>query len=289
MRTRYLGSLICAIFLVLGQAGWAATGVVDESLGDCDFMVEAIGMPIVKGSDRAYTLVCREGHVLAYSDAQKTPIWVVERLSRERFVGGAQRASNWRADPDLPADIRAVDADYDAASSRKKRKFDRGHMAPAASMKWDDEAMRESFFLSNAAPQHGHLMNRHVWADLEFMVRDWTCDRGELYVITGPIYDSDSPETIGGNKIAVPTAFYKVAYEPRQRRAVALILPNEAVDSRKRDTADVLAEYVKPLSEVEKRTGVLLFDALDARDRNRIRRTAPALWGVANGCKLPRN
>jgi endonuclease G len=134
----------------------------------------------------------------------------------------------------------------------------------------------------------GHLLNRHIWADLEFMVRDWTCDRGELYVITGPIYDTDSPETIGDNKVAVPSAFYKVAYEPTQRRAIALSMPNEALDSRKRDTSEVLGEYVKAVAEVEKRAGIRLFDGLEARDRNRIRRTTATLWNVAGDCRLSR-
>lgn len=266
-----------------------ATGIVDESLGDCGSMVEAIGTPVVKGSGRTFTLVCRQGHVLAHNETYKTPIWVVERLAKSRFVGSAQRARKWKSDPDLQDDGRpvAADADYSTTSKKKGRVYDRGHMAPAASMKWDADAMRESFYLSNAAPQQGVHFNQHIWAELEFLIRDWTCDRGELYVISGPIYDTTAPDTVGDG-VAVPTAFFKVAYEPVQRRAIAIIMPNEEIDKGGLDTATVIGGYVVPLSDVERRAGIRLFDALPARDRTRILRTKHPIWGVVNGCGLRR-
>jgi endonuclease G, mitochondrial len=290
MRSRWPLRRLASLLALGVPLSIGATGLVDEDLGDCASMVEAMGAPIVKGSGRAFTLVCREGHVLAYSDDYKTPIWVVERLTRKRFNGAVPRASGWRSGPDLVNSGHevAVDSDYAAASKKEHRKFDRGHMAPAASMKWDAEAMKESFYLSNAAPQQGHLLNRHIWADLEFMVRDWTCDRGELYVITGPLYEADQPDTIGDDKVAVPSGFYKVAFEPVQKRAIAFILPNQEVDSKGKDTAVVLSGYIKTVGEVERSAGIRLFDDLDARDRSRIQRTKPAMWGVRTGCKLPR-
>jgi len=285
-----LASILLGSLAVVSSA-LADGGIVDDSLGDCADMVKAIGAPIVKGDGRNFTLVCRAGHVLAHNDDYKTPIWVVERLRRERFAGAAQRAAKWKSDPDLVAAgvPAAADGDYKGTTSKRKhRAYDRGHMAPAASMKWDADAMRESFYLSNATPQQGHLLNQHIWAELEFLVRDWTCDRGELYVITGPIYDSDRPDTLGANEVAVPTAFYKIAFEPRQRRAITFILPNEEVDSRKKNPSDVLSGYIVPASEVESRAGLRLFDALDARTRKRLLQTTAPMWGVVDGCRLPR-
>jgi len=287
---RRTAAFVVAVMLVSTSH---ATGIVDEDLGECAPMVEAMGVPVVKGSGRTFSLVCREGHVLAHNDDYKTPIWVVERLKRARFVGNADRNAlgRWKEDPDLESDGRPVAADSDykgTLSKHEKRKFDRGHMAPAASMKWDAQAMRESFYLSNATPQQGVHLNQHIWADLEFLVRDWTCDRGELYVITGPIYDTDSPDTLGAGKVAVPDAFYKVAFEPKQLRVIAFILPNAEVDSKGKDPADVLGDYIWPVAEVERRAGIRLFDALDTRDRARLRRNKAPMWGVMNGCKLPR-
>lgn len=115
-------------------------------------------------------------------------------------------------------------------------------------------------------------------------MRDWTCDRKDLYVVTGPIYDDDDPDTIGSNDVAVPSAFYKLAFEPRQTRAIAFILPNDQVPRRKRAVADVLADFVVTPGEVEKRAGIRLFTALAPRDRRRLLGSASPVWGVVKGC-----
>ena len=56
-------------------------------------------------------------------------------------------------------------------------------------MKWSVEAMRESFFMTNMAPQVGNSFNRHIWKSLEQRMRRWACERGVLYVVTGPLYE----------------------------------------------------------------------------------------------------
>ena len=50
--------------------------------------------------------------------------------------------------------------------------YDKGHMAPAADMKWSPEAMKESFYFSNMCPQHPQL-NRRGWKNLEEKIRNW--------------------------------------------------------------------------------------------------------------------
>jgi endonuclease G len=102
-------------------------------------------------------------------------------LTKKKMEGTLPRSNDFRADPDLPPGERAELQDYRGSG------YDRGHMAPAASMKWDARAMSESFLLSNMAPQVGPGFNRGIWATLEDKVRQWTQERGELYVVAGPI------------------------------------------------------------------------------------------------------
>src|SRR5581483_4070948 len=164
-----------------------------------------------------------------HNDEHKTPDWAIEKLTPNRFTGPGDRTelgNPFTPDPDLPKGKRAELSDYRGSG------FDRGHMAPAASMKFSKEATEQSFYLSNMAPQVGQGLNRDIWADLEALTRTWTCGRGQLIVMTGPIYDDDRPKTIGDDKVAVPTAFYKIAYDSDRKRVIAFILPNKKVDKQ---------------------------------------------------------
>lgn len=259
-----------------------------EPPSDCKFTVSATGMPEVKSDEMTYQILCRDGYLLAHDPDYKTPIWVAEHLTASRMSGPHKRKDNFAEDPTLAADgiPRATPDDYKKTKSkREKRAFDRGHMAPAASMKWSEEAMTQSFYMSNMAPQQGLNFNRSIWADLERLTRDWACDRQELYVFTGPIYETEDPDVLGPGEVAVPTAFYKIAYEPRQKRTIAFILPNQEIKKKGRDYTTVLGEYIRPLSEVEDLTGVRFLTNLSRRDRNINLRAQPALWGVTHGCK----
>jgi endonuclease G len=54
--------------------------------------------------------------------------------------------------------------------------------------------------------------------------------QGDVFVFTGPIFDPDY-ETIGRNKIWVPTRLFKLVYDQATGRAWAHVLPN-ASDAR---------------------------------------------------------
>ena len=78
------------------------------------------------------------------------------------------------------------------------------------------------------SPQRGEF-NRGVWKNLEAKVRDYAEHNGTLYVVTGPIFDKNTPSiTIGENKVAVPDAYYKVILDPNPAhpKAIGFILPH---------------------------------------------------------------
>jgi endonuclease G len=63
--------------------------------------------------------------------------------------------------------------------------------------------------------------------------------------------------TIGHNKVAVPTRFYKILLDVRQPelKALAFIIPN-------RDCTEPLSSFVVSINEVENQTGLDFFPAL---------------------------
>jgi endonuclease G len=247
----------------------------------CTPMVKAIGAPRYKGDAAEHQHLCREGYVLSHNAERKTPDWVVERLTPKRFSGPGDRDAQgnpFAADPDLPDGKRAKPSDY------KKSGFDQGHMAPAASMKFSKKATEESFYMSNMSPQVGIGLNRHIWADLEELTRHWTCERGELIVITGPLYDDENPKTIGANDVAVPTAFYKIAYDPKKRRVITFVLPNEKVDKKGKKAWDALKPFISTLREVEERAGLDFLAAIPKREQSRLETMKSVMWPVLKKC-----
>jgi len=223
----------------------------------------ALGVPGNSGD-----LLCRKGFLLSHDSDRKTPVWVAEHMTRERVSGKKTKRSNdFQPDADLPKGRRAELSDYKGSG------YDRGHMAPAADMAWDEQAMSESFYLSNMVPQAGAGMNRGIWMELEKKVRRWVRERGELYVYSGPIYQEGATRTIGRNKVAVPGHLFKVILDPRQREAIALIMPNQPLNSHD------MPKYLVPVREVEKQTGLEFFSTLPLEEQDKIESTkAPALW-----------
>ena len=51
-------------------------------------------------------------------------------------------------------------------------------------------------------------------------------NNSNIYVVTGPILD-DCITLIGINKVCVPKYYYKVIYDPLEKKMISFILPNE--------------------------------------------------------------
>jgi len=260
---------------------------VDASapIGDCPDWARDADFPSDE-ADPDLVMRCLTGMVIGYSKERRVPLWVMERLRPEDLGGPVSRAACvFAADPALAADGHTpADLDDYRATSSLSRRFDRGHMAPAADMTWSLAAMRDSCLLSNIAPQEGIGMNRHIWADLERIVRDWACDAGPLEVYTGPIFD-ESPDQLGKNGVHVPAAFFKIVRRPAAHRAITFILENRAYPRNGRRAADVLAPQIRSVEDVEAETGLRFFPSLDEREHTSLATSRSPMWRVAQGCR----
>jgi len=114
--------------------------------------------------------------------------------------------------------------------------------------------MTESFYLSNVSPQTPGF-NRGVWKRAETLVRNWAIEEKVLYVVTGAIFD-DNQGAIGSNEVTVPGYYYKVIYDPTERKKmIAMILPHESSSAN-------LESFVVSVDSVEIRTGIDFFPGL---------------------------
>jgi endonuclease G len=145
---------------------------------------------------------------------------VAERLNREQLLDakGEKRRDRFFADARLPFAERAQLDDYKGSG------FDRGHMAPAGNMP-NVEAMAQSFSLANMVPQ-APKNNQRALNGIEQATRKYVMRaQGDVYVISGPVFDSN-PDTIGPGKVWVPDFLFKLVYDPSTGKAWAHWLEN---------------------------------------------------------------
>ena len=146
----------------------------------------------------------------------------------------------------------------------KETGYDRGHMAPAMDMRWDRQAMAECFLMTNMCPQIEQL-NNGPWKSLEESVHRWAKRDGSIWVYTGPIMGIHVQRIGPNGDIAVPAAFYKVLYAPRQQRAIAFIYDNQAGGGG-------MARHATTVAEVERRTGITFFPRMAAATARSLKR-----------------
>ena len=149
---------------------------------------------------------CRPGYAGMYDPAEKTSLWIAERLSSSAISGRASRKGiDFDEDPQIPSGANARLEDYRGSG------YDKGHLAPAGDYRANQALMNQTFLLSNAVPQNPDH-NRGIWANLEASIREMTARRGDLYVITGPVYTNPRRSKIGRG-VSVPDALYKVVVD----------------------------------------------------------------------------
>jgi endonuclease G len=195
--------------------------------------------------------LCYDAFAVLHSGASKTPIFVAERLNRAQLqdAKGEKRTDRFFADSRLPSSERAQLEDY------KRSGYSRGHMAPAADMP-TAQAMAQSFSLANMVPQ-APINNQRAWAGIEQATRKYALRaEGNVYVITGPVYDGN-PEKIGRGQVWVPTYLFKLVYDEAKGRAWAHWIENK--DDARAD---------KPISyaELVRRTGIEFLPELKPAD-----------------------
>jgi len=208
--------------------------------------IEDLELP---ANPEALPITRHTGFSLLYDEDYEQPIWVAYHLTQEELYGTSERKDNFRSDE-------AISTESASLSDYRSSGYDRGHLIPAADLSWSEEAMSDSFYLSNMSPQEAEF-NRGIWSSLEATVRNFADTERELYVVTGPILTDGPYKTIGKSKVAVPKHYYKVIldYAEPDFKAIGFILPNEGSSER-------LESFATTVNEVEQLTSLDFFPKL---------------------------
>lgn len=190
-------------------------------------------------------LISHTYYSLSYSEEHKQAEWVYYKLNSSQLDPTVKRKNNFRKDPKIIKNSADLN-DY------KNSGYDRGHLAPAADMKYNSDSMSESFYLSNVSPQSANF-NRSIWKKIEEQIRDWSYMYGELIIITGPILQCENFGKIGANRVTIPKWYYKVVIDPdNYKRNLAILIENTA-------SSNSIKNYVITIDQLEEFSGINFF------------------------------
>lgn len=200
-------------------------------------------------------VLCFEGHGSMHSGLTRTPFWSAYHLTAAGIEAGSQisRDDSFHAEPRLPRADRAELKDYSRSG------FDKGHLYPNRSAGTRAEQY-SSFSLSNIAPQVPKH-NRGLWSAIEAATRKLATERGELYVITGVMFEGEELLTIGSG-VYVPTHFYKAIYDPAWQQGAAYLSPN----------AEDPGYEIISIADLEARAGFNLFPGIPQEAKTSVMR-----------------
>ena len=204
-------------------------------------------------------IITHTGYTLSHNRVHNNPNWVAWELTNEETDGPIPREDDFYPDPKVQTPHRVEHEDYTNSG------YDRGHMIPAADMKWSAEAMKDCFYMSNICPQNRSL-NSGAWNTLEEACRRWAQQEGRVYIICGPVYKNNKPKKIGKeHQVSVPDGFFKAVLSTREghEKAIAFYYAN-------RSGKQPMAKAAMSVDEAEQLTGINFFVNLPDELENQI-------------------
>ncbi|SOC84849.1 endonuclease G [Ensifer adhaerens] len=214
-----------------------------------------------------------KGFAVRLNAITRIPDWVAEDITTDELGTEAERSNRFSVDKTVE-DYSSTLEDY------RNSGFDRGHQVPAGDFSADQAMQDQTFVMSNMGPQVGACFNRGIWKELEVSLRNLVNTRQRLIVFTGPVY-AGKLKAIGdvvkdkqGTQLAVPDAYFKVVYAPRDKRAMAFLIPN----ARHCDEAYSDPKFRVAVKTVEQQTGFTFFEALPQRLQTSLKAQPSPAW-----------
>ena len=245
----------------------------------------AYGLPVAAANATHEHLLHQKDYLTWYDDDLRVPLWVAYKITKNNILRERDRVECFRPDPRLPTNSAGFCTDY------LEKTFDQGHLAPNADFKASEAMMINTYLYSNMTPQHD-TFNRHTWERLESLVRVWTQNRGDLFVITGSVFDQngdhvrdadDAARRVApSNRVAIPTHFYKIIFKKKTLGAsesIAILLPHDDAKHTGDAWINYVTSHITTIGEIERVTGIDFLPGVTGAKRTQMENfRAPALW-----------
>ena len=240
------------------------------------------GIPIDSANANNESTIIQRHFILDYDADLNTSVWAAYRLTSEEVdanqPGFVARKDCFRNYPAAlhPDDTPPLCSDYDNDS------YDRGHLVNSNDMRRSRTANANSFFLTNMAPQYD-VFNQKIWRTLEDWVNRWARQKGEIFIITGAVFDEgpngvpdgvrdpddETKRNDGDGRIAVASQFYKILLHERddgEIETLSILVPHlrrsYIGDARK----PYLQANITTMREIEDLTGLIFLPKLVLED-----------------------
>ena len=258
--------LICAIYLLQEETDLISKVFPGLTSPEEPLPEGLMELPATSGDD---IILTHTGFIISYNAEARLPEWVAYELTADETLGDVDRdESVFRMDPTYKG-TQAMREDYIDSG------WTRGHMACAADFQWDEEAMNDTFYLTNICPQDEEL-NKGDWNYLEKQVRRWARDYGKVWVVSGPIVGTNRYGIIGDRGVTVPDSFFKAVLAENRGKyhAIAFVMDND-------DKRYWLDDCAMTVDELEDITGLDFFPLLpDEVEKNVESKITLSFWDI---------
>lgn len=228
------------------------------------------------GCPAADQILINRFYSVGYSYYFRQAKWSLEIVDPDKKdMDEVERLNNFRPDFRVPKSFRADLSDYRASG------YDRGHLVASADQNDTLIQNSETFLLSNMCPQ-APAFNRIKWKSLETAVRSLDAQEEvlETYVISGPIFDFDSPVSMigendeSGISIPIPSHFFKCVLTEKLNGHLEMWAFEMKNDRLEGD----LASYRKSTAYIEQRAGITLWGNLTGPEIDKEKKSIRAMW-----------
>lgn len=179
---------------------------------------------------------------LSYSEEHEQAEWTAYYLTKQSRYQHHYERPYFKQDPLI---------DTESAHWRNYRDtgYDKGHLVPAADMKFSRDAYAETFYTSNVSPQNKEF-NAGIWNRLEQKIRYWADKHTALFIVTGSILH-DNLLKIGDELVSVPDYFFKIVVRVEDNGLVMIpfLVPNKKSDA-------ALYTFATTIDDIEQMTGI---------------------------------
>lgn len=224
------------------------------------------GTPLAAGYPNSITVLTNTAFKVGYDEDKRNPAWAAYRVNARRLDQSFPRPSRFEVDQRTRSRVRHDDF--------TRSGWDRGHMVPnhAIASRFGPEAQRETFLMTNVAPQ-APALNQGPWRLLEEVISDRAAIAfEELWVIVGPIYERE-PRTLSSG-VRIPDAFFCIVVDelPTTPRMQAFVMSQETPRNAN------FRQFVVTVDQVQRLSGWDFFHELPDHLERELEAKNPGYW-----------